>query len=139
MTMTRTRRPSAQTLAVLTALADEPGRWRYGYDLCTQLGLQAGSMYPILMRLADRGLLETSWETERVPGRPARHLYRLTSTGLAYAETSTASASVASAASAPASGGPGAGPAARVRPARPTRSARSAQPARSARPRLGDT
>jgi len=134
--MTRTRRPSAQTLAVLTALADEPGRWRYGYDLCTQLGLQAGSMYPILMRLADRGLLETSWESERVPGRPARHLYRLTSTGLAYAETSAASASAASAASAPASGGPGAGPAARARPARPTRSARSARPAR---PRLGDT
>src|SRR5579864_7950249 len=111
--MTRTRRPSAQTLAVLTALADEPGRWRYGYDLCTQLGLQAGSMYPILMRLADRGLLETSWETERVPGRPARHLYRLTSTGLAYAETWAASASG-------------------VR-ARPIRSARPA------RPRLGDT
>src|SRR5579859_2815994 len=126
--MTRTRRPSAQTLAVLTALADEPGRWRYGYDLCTQLGLQAGSMYPILMRLADRGLLETSWETERVPGRPARHLYRLTSTGLAYAETSAASAASASAASA--SGVPGAGPAARVRPARP---------ARPVRPRLGDT
>ena len=128
--MTRTRRPSAQTLAVLTALADEPGRWRYGYDLCTQLGLQAGSMYPILMRLADRGLLETSWEIERVPGRPARHLYRLTSTGLAYAETSAASASAASAALAPVSGVPGAGPAARVRPTRPTR---------AARPRLGDT
>jgi PadR family transcriptional regulator PadR len=135
--MTRTRRPSAQTLAVLTALADEPGRWRYGYDLCTQLGLQAGSMYPILMRLADRGLLETSWETERVPGRPARHLYRLTSTGLAYAETSAASAdpdpaSGGRAASAAAGQGPGAGPAARVRPARPAR-------VRAARPRLGDT
>jgi DNA-binding PadR family transcriptional regulator len=112
--VTRTRRPSAQTLAVLTALADEPGRWRYGYDLCTQLGLQAGSMYPILMRLADRGLLETSWETERVPGRPARHLYRLTSTGLAYAETSAASGDPALA-----SGVPGAGPAAPVRPVRP--------------------
>ncbi len=133
--MTRTRRPSAQTLAVLTALADEPGRWRYGYDLCTQLGLQAGSMYPILMRLADRGLLETSWETERVPGL-ARHLYRLTSTGLAYAETSAASADPA-----PASGVPGAGPAARVRPARvrPAPPARPARPARAARPRLGDT
>src|SRR5579859_2572742 len=128
--MTRTRRPSAQTLAVLTALADEPGRWRYGYDLCTQLGLQAGSMYPILMRLADRGLLETSWETERVPGRPARHLYRLTSTGLAYAETSAASASAALASAASASGVPGAGPAARVRPTRPVR---------PVRPRLGDT
>jgi PadR family transcriptional regulator, regulatory protein PadR len=83
--VTRIRRPSAQTVALLRALAAEPARWRYGYDLCTQLGLQAGSMYPILMRLADRGLLETKWETEHAPGRPARHLYRLTGTGRAYA------------------------------------------------------
>jgi PadR family transcriptional regulator PadR len=88
--VTRIRRPSAQTVAVLLALAEDPGRWRYGYDLCTQLGIQAGSMYPILMRLADRGLLETSWETERVPGRPARHLYRLTGAGRAYAGAAAA-------------------------------------------------
>jgi PadR family transcriptional regulator PadR len=90
MLMTRTRRPSRQTAAVLRALAEDPTRWRHGYDLCTQLGLPAGSMYPILIRLADRGLLETSWETERVPGRPARHLYRLTGTGRAYAISASA-------------------------------------------------
>ena len=83
--MTRMRRPSAQTMTVLQALAENPDRWRYGYDLCTHLGLKAGSMYPILIRLADRGLLETSWEAERVPGRPARHLYRLTAAGREYA------------------------------------------------------
>lgn len=83
--MTRARQPSAQTVAVLQALAADPGRWRYGYDLCTQLSIRAGSMYPILIRLADRGLLETSWETPQVPGRPARHLYRLTGAGHAYA------------------------------------------------------
>jgi len=90
--VTRIRRPSAQTAAVLQALADDPDRWRYGYDLCTQLGVPAGSMYPILIRLADRELLETSWETERVPGRPARHLYRLTGTGRAYATATAAAA-----------------------------------------------
>ncbi len=82
-------------MAVLLALAEDPGRWRYGYDLCTQLGIQAGSMYPILMRLADRGLLETSWETERVPGRPARHLYRLTGAGRAHAGAAAAAARAA--------------------------------------------
>jgi DNA-binding PadR family transcriptional regulator len=76
----------------MQALADDPDRWRYGYDLCTQLGVQAGSMYPILIRLADRGLLETSWETERVPGRPARHRYRLTGTGRAYVTSTAATA-----------------------------------------------
>ena len=80
--MTRTRRPSAQTVAVLLALADDPTSWRYGYELCQQVGLKAGSMYPILMRLADRGLLETTWETDVPSGRPPRHLYRLTATGL---------------------------------------------------------
>jgi DNA-binding PadR family transcriptional regulator len=49
-------------------------------------------MYPILIRLADRGLLETSWETERVPGRPARHLYRLTYAGRAYAGSAATAA-----------------------------------------------
>ena len=85
--MPRTRRPSAQTAAVLRALAENPDRWRYGYDLCAQLGIQAGSMYPILIRLADRGLLETSWEAEPTPGKPPRHLYRLTRDGRAFAAT----------------------------------------------------
>ena len=68
--MKRDRRPSPQTAAVIAALAQEPEAWRYGYDLCQQLGMKAGSMYPILMRLADRGLLETTWATEMEPGRP---------------------------------------------------------------------
>ena len=83
--MVRSRRPSAQTTAVLRALAEDPSAWRYGYELCQQLGLKAGSMYPILMRLADRGLLETSWETDAPSGRPPRHLYRLTGPGRSLA------------------------------------------------------
>ena len=79
--MTGTRRPSAQTTAVVLALAEDPSAWRYGYELAQQVGLKAGSMYPILMRLADRGLLETAWETDAPPGRPPRHLYRLTGPG----------------------------------------------------------
>lgn len=38
-------------------------------------------MYPILMRLADRGQLETKWERDPPAGRPPRHLYRLTAAG----------------------------------------------------------
>jgi PadR family transcriptional regulator len=83
--VTRTRRPSAQTTAVVLALAEAPAAWRYGYELCQQLGLKAGSVYPILMRLADRGLLETAWEREPPAGRPPRHLYRLTGPGRSLA------------------------------------------------------
>jgi len=80
--MPRIRRPSEQTVAVLRALAEQPRQWRYGYDLCQELDIKAGSMYPILMRLADRGLLATSWETGAETGRPPRHLYRPTRSGL---------------------------------------------------------
>jgi len=79
--MERIRRPSAQTAAILSTLAEAPANWRYGYELCQQTGLQAGSMYPILMRLADRGLLEAKWERDLPVGRPPRHLYRLTGEG----------------------------------------------------------
>jgi len=90
--VTRSRRPSAQTIAVVLALAEEPSAWRHGYVLCQQLGLKPGSLYPILVRLADRGLLETAWETDTSPGRPPRHLYRLTGSGRAFAtELATAS------------------------------------------------
>jgi PadR family transcriptional regulator, regulatory protein PadR len=90
--VTRTRRPSAQTTAVVLALAEEPASWRYGYALCQQLDLKAGSVYPILMRLAERGLLETTWETEAPAGRPPRHLYRLTGPGRVLAEELAAAA-----------------------------------------------
>lgn len=79
--MARTRRPSEQTVKVLSALAESPDEWRYGYELSQLLGLKAGSMYPILIRLADRGLLDTAWESDPPVGRPARHLYRLTGSG----------------------------------------------------------
>jgi PadR family transcriptional regulator, regulatory protein PadR len=79
--MTRFRRPSAQTTAVVLALADEPTAWRYGYQLCQQLDIKPGSLYPILMRLTDRGLLEATWDTDVPAGRPPRHLYRLTGSG----------------------------------------------------------
>jgi len=79
------RRPSAQTIAVVLAMAESPTTWRYGYELCGMLKVQAGSMYPILIRLADRGFLETTWESDAPVGRPPRHLYRLTGPGLALA------------------------------------------------------
>ena len=79
--MVRYRRPSAQTISVLLALADAPRKWRHGYDLCQELNLKAGTLYPILIRLADRGLLATTWEKDAPPGRPPRHMYRLTAEG----------------------------------------------------------
>jgi DNA-binding PadR family transcriptional regulator len=86
---------------VVLALADEPSAWRYGYQLCQQLGIKPGSMYPILMRLTDRGLLETTWDTDGPAGRPPRHLYRLTGSGRALATDLAATATVATRATRP--------------------------------------
>ena len=83
---------SAQTLSVLAALCQEPSQWQHGYALARQTGLKSGTLYPILIRLADRGLVEACWQDEPTPGRPRRHLYRLTSAGLASATGALASA-----------------------------------------------
>ncbi|MGH3366870.1 MAG: PadR family transcriptional regulator [Nocardioidaceae bacterium] len=72
---------------MLQAIAEEADRWFYGYDLCRTLGLKAGTVYPILIRLAERGYVEASWEQEVPSGRPARHLYRLSAAGAEYVAT----------------------------------------------------
>src|SRR3954468_14569162 len=92
--MVRQRRPSAQTVLVLDALAVEPDTWRYGYELGKEVGLKAGSLYPILIRLTERGLLEARWEEqhEASAGRPPRHLYRLTGSGRELAASLAAEA-----------------------------------------------
>ena len=82
---------SAQTLLVLAALWEEPSHWRHGYALARQTGLKSGTLYPILIRLADRELVEACWQDEPAPGRPRRHLYRLTAGGLAAATAALAS------------------------------------------------
>ena len=83
---------SPQTLSVLAALCGQPSAWQHGYTLSRQTGLKSGTLYPILIRLADRGLVEACWQEEPVPGRPRRHLYRLTSDGLASATAAVAEA-----------------------------------------------
>lgn len=77
-------RLSRQTLLILDVFLDSAKQWKYGYDLSRITGLKSGTLYPLLMRLADHKLLETSWETVE-PGRPARHLYRLTTAGARFA------------------------------------------------------
>ena len=86
---------SAQTLLVLRALAGAPADWRHGYDLAKQTGLKSGTLYPILVRLADRGLVEACWEEGRPAGRPPRHLYRLSSEGLDQARAALVAAPAA--------------------------------------------
>jgi DNA-binding PadR family transcriptional regulator len=95
--MTRRKKLSAPTLAVLQALMQRPQTWRYGYELSKELGLQSGTLYPLLMRLTDSGLLESQWQKPARDGVPARHAYRLTRSGVAAAHAALAAQSGAGA------------------------------------------
>ena len=72
-------------LAVLAALYDQAPDRIHGYDLMKQTGLKSGSLYPLLMRMSDRGLVTSEWCEPSAPGRPPRHAYRLTAAGLELA------------------------------------------------------
>jgi PadR family transcriptional regulator PadR len=90
--MSRERKPSSQALQLIGALSAKPKQWLHGYDLSIATELKSGTLYPILMRLSDRGLLEHKWQESPDPGRPPRHLYRLTAAGVAFARQQLADA-----------------------------------------------
>ncbi|WP_405053574.1 PadR family transcriptional regulator [Sphingobium sp. WCS2017Hpa-17] len=83
--MSRKRQPSKQMHILLDALSGARGHWRHGYDLMKETGLASGTLYPLLMRMTEQGLVEAEWREPAQPGRPPRHAYRLTAAGMALA------------------------------------------------------
>lgn len=83
--MARPPNTSRQTRVLLAVLAAKPRSWRHGYELSKETGLKSGTLYPLLMRLEAQGLLDSQWQPARQPGRPPRHLYRVTCAGAALA------------------------------------------------------
>jgi DNA-binding PadR family transcriptional regulator len=82
-------RLTTQTLAVLSALLQDPTTPRYGLDLVREVGLKSGTLYPTLARLEEARWLESEWEAidPRREHRPPRRLYRLTAAGEVAART----------------------------------------------------
>ena len=69
------------TAAVLYCLASGI---RHGFDIIDASGLPSGTVYPILRRLEDAGLLQSKWEpVERARNeqRPPRRIYTVTGAG----------------------------------------------------------
>ena len=83
--MARKPNSSAQTCQLLGAMLKQSRNWQYGYELSKQTGLKSGTLYPLLIRLSDQGLLGSQWQEPERPGKPPRHAYKLTPTGLALA------------------------------------------------------
>ena len=75
------RRFSPQTLTVLSVLKAAKSEWLYGLEISAATGLKSGSLYPILIRLSEQGVLDHQWREPVRPGRPPRHAYRLTALG----------------------------------------------------------
>lgn len=77
------RRLSPHTRLVLEALIAAGDRGVYGVQIAKQTGLKSGTLYPILIRLADRGWLDHRWQAAKQEGRPPRHIYTLAGKGRA--------------------------------------------------------
>lgn len=70
---------------MLAILLETPGAWRHGYELAQLAGVKSGTLYPLLIRLEEQGHLDAEWQQPRGGGRPPRHAYCLTASGVALA------------------------------------------------------
>jgi PadR family transcriptional regulator PadR len=85
-------RLSRQGLRVLRAFLDNyeasgKDAGLAGADVMRKSALTSGTLYPLLIRFEDAGLLTSEWETQAPEdlGRPRRRIYSLTSTGVELA------------------------------------------------------
>jgi PadR family transcriptional regulator, regulatory protein PadR len=79
---------------VLRVFLEDPAAPRYGYDLMKAARLPSGTLYPMLARLADQGLVTSRWEAQAddATGRPPRKYYQLTAEGVRTARLELARA-----------------------------------------------
>jgi DNA-binding PadR family transcriptional regulator len=76
-------RLSHQGLKILSVFIARPIGELSGADLMRETHLKSGTLYPILFRFEEAGLLESHWEAgdPHELGRPRRRLYRVTAAG----------------------------------------------------------
>ena len=78
MPATRITYPTAVVLAALSRGC------RYGFEIMDTTGLASGTVYPILRRLEDAGMLSARWERTadaHDEQRPPRRYYQITGSG----------------------------------------------------------
>ncbi len=87
--MTRTRALSPHARMVLAVLLDAGSEWSHGYELARLANVKSGTLYPLLIRLEAQGYLEAEWQQPTEGGRPPRHAYRLTASGVQLARANS--------------------------------------------------
>lgn len=85
MSMARSRSLSNHARLILAALLEAREQWSHGYELARHANVKSGTLYPLLIRLEARGYLEAEWQQPSEAGRPPRHAYRLTASGMKLA------------------------------------------------------
>lgn len=72
-----------ETLKILNLFVEKVDESQYGLEITKVTGVQAGTLYPILMRLETNGLLTSDWEKidPVKEGRRARRYYTITEVG----------------------------------------------------------
>ena|SRR5947207_12162923 len=80
-------RLTSQSLKVLKMFVDAPLQAYSGAELMKVTGLSSGTLYPILFRFEEYGLLQSKWEKGKAQalGCPRRRLYSVTAPGLSVA------------------------------------------------------
>jgi len=58
----------------------------YGLEIAKLTKLKSGSLYPILIRCAERGFLDAKWVEPLESGRPPRHAYKIRPEGVRFLE-----------------------------------------------------
>ena len=87
--MDNSRKPrlTHQSLKVLQTFMERPRGALSGADVRRATKLSSGTLYPILIRFEDAGLLTSDWEEidPSEAGRPRRRLYKITDHGIRIA------------------------------------------------------
>ena len=76
-----------QSLKVLQVFLESPRGAYSGADIRRKTRLFSGTLYPILLRFEEAGILKSSWENAdpRQLGRPRKRLYKITGHGIKVA------------------------------------------------------
>ena len=75
---------NGRALELLMLMAVRPEKEYSGYEISKSFGISSGTLYPLLLKAENAGLLEARWE-EGDPGklgRPRRRYYRISGEGI---------------------------------------------------------
>lgn len=77
-------RISGKSLEILLFLSNSPQENFAGYSLSKTLGISSGTLYPLLVKLKEAGLLDSQWEDgdPQELGRPRRRYYKINGQGI---------------------------------------------------------